>query len=385
MTASSTSVSFNRDRHNNRSHQKIEQLLNIAGITINGDEPWDIQVHNPKVYSRILRQGSLGLGESYMDGWWSCERIDAFVQRLYEANLRSQVNNWIDLAAMLSAMLVNLQAGTRAFTVGKSHYDLDNELYRAMLGPRMIYSCGYWKNARNLDDAQEAKLDLVCRKLYLEPGMRVLDIGCGWGGAARFAAEHYQVEVVGVTVSKQQADYARQRCAGFPVTIALQDYKSIDGRFDRIFSLGMFEHVGFKNYRTYMQFVAERLKDDGLFLLHTVGSNYTDRIGNAWVDRYIFPNSMLPSIVQIGKAMENLLVMEDWQNFGPDYDRTLLAWFNNFENAWETLKAKYDRRFYRMWQYYLFSFAGAFRARENQLWQIVSSRRCRAQRYDAPR
>ncbi|MCI0734331.1 MAG: cyclopropane fatty acyl phospholipid synthase [Methylococcaceae bacterium] len=385
MTAASTSISHNKNQKNDRSHRKIGNLLNIAGITIDGDKPWDIQVHNPEVFSRILAQGSVGLGESYMDGWWSCDEIDSFVQRLYEANLPACLTNWVDRAALLAAIMLNSQSGSRAFDVGRHHYDIGNDLYRAMLGERMIYSCGYWKCARTLDDAQEAKLDLVCRKLFLEPGMRVLDIGCGWGGAARFAAERYRVEVVGVTVSERQANIAREHCEGLPVTIDLKDYKGIEGRFDRIFSLGMFEHVGFKNYSTYMQFVADRLEPDGLFLLHTVGANYSDRIGNAWVEKYIFPNSMLPSIAQIGKATENLLVMEDWQNFGSDYAKTLLAWFRNFDASWPRLKDHYDQRFYRMWKYYLLSFAGAFRARENQLWQIVFSRKGRRLRYDAPR
>ncbi len=385
MTAASTSISHNKNQKYDRSHRKIGNLLNIAGITIDGDKPWDIQVHNPEVFSRILAQGSVGLGESYMDGWWSCDEIDSFVQRLYEANLPACLTNWVDRAALLAAIMLNSQSGSRAFDVGRHHYDIGNDLYRAMLGERMIYSCGYWKCARTLDDAQEAKLDLVCRKLFLEPGMRVLDIGCGWGGAARFAAERYRVEVVGVTVSERQANIAREHCEGLPVTIDLKDYKGIEGRFDRIFSLGMFEHVGFKNYSTYMQFVADRLESDGLFLLHTVGANYSDRIGNAWVEKYIFPNSMLPSIAQIGKATENLLVMEDWQNFGSDYAKTLLAWFRNFDASWPRLKDHYDQRFYRMWKYYLLSFAGAFRARENQLWQIVFSRKGRRLRYDAPR
>ncbi|MGH8557032.1 MAG: cyclopropane fatty acyl phospholipid synthase, partial [Methylococcales bacterium] len=321
----------------------------------------------------------------YMDGWWSCGEIDTFVQKIYDANLPSHVRTWIDRSELLFAVLMNLQSGSRAFTVGKRHYDIDNDLYRAMLGQRMIYSCGYWRQARTLDAAQEAKLDLVCRKLFLEPGMRVLDIGCGWGGAAEFAVQRYQVEVVGVTVSEQQARVARQRCKDLAVSIELKDYKAIEGRFDRIFSLGMFEHVGFKNYPAYMRFVLEHLEENGLFLLHTIGANYSDRINNAWVDKYIFPNSMLPSIAQIGKATENLLVMEDWQNFGPDYDQTLLAWFRNFDAAWPELKDRYDQRFYRMWQYYLLSFAGAFRSRETQLWQIVFSRKGRRSRYDSPR
>lgn len=285
----------------------------------------------------------------------------------------------------MRAKLINLQDRAGAYEVGRRHYDIGNDLYQRMLDKRMLYSCGYWKDATTLDEAQEAKLDLVCRKLRLAPGMRVLDIGCGWGGAARFAAERYHVEVVGITVSEQQAKHARELCQGLPVEIHLQDYRAIQGQFDRAYSLGMFEHVGHKNYGTYMQTVSEHLNEEGNFVLQTIGSNETDTVGNLWAERYIFPNSMLPSAQQIAVAIEGRFVLEDWQNFGPDYDTTLMHWFKNFNQSWQTLKSDYDDRFYRMWKYYLLSFAGAFRARHNQLWQIVLSPRGRRARYDAPR
>jgi len=320
-----------------------------------------------------------------MDGWWNCEQLDEFFYRLVGTRLHYQFKTWTDYLAVVEANIINRQSKSRAYHVGKRHYDIGNNLYRCMLDKNLIYSCGYWREASDLDAAQEAKLDLVCKKLMLEPGMRVLDIGCGWGGTAKFAAERYGVEVVGATVSEQQALIAKQLCSGLPIEIKLQDYRDIDGTFDRIYSLGMFEHVGFKNYPGYMRFIADHLTEDGLFLLHTIGANYTDKVGNAWVEKYIFPNSMLPSIAQIGSATENLLIMEDWQNFGSDYDRTLMAWFENFDHHWPSLKEGYDERFYRMWKYYLLGFAGTFRVRENQLWQIVFTRDKRHQRYDAPR
>jgi cyclopropane-fatty-acyl-phospholipid synthase len=240
-----------------------------------------------------------------------------------------------------------------------------------MLDTRMIYSCGYWAEAETLEQAQEHKLDLVCRKLGLQPGMRVLDIGCGWGGAARFMAERYQVEVVGCTISAEQARLAREDCRDLSVQILLQDYRTLSGSFDRIFSIGMFEHVGHKNYRTYMETVARLLKDDGLFLLHSIGSNKTSIVVDPWIERYIFPNGMLPSARQITRASEGLFILEDWHNFGADYDKTLMAWHANFISAWPQLKHAYDQRFFRMWTYYLLSCAGGFRARDNQLWQVV--------------
>jgi len=357
----------------NNFRYKVERLLSFADVKIDGDRPWDLQVHNEDLYARILAKGSLGLGESYMDGWWDCNRLDEFFNRILRAKLDERVKPWSELFGILKAKLFNSQKLSRAFQIGQHHYDIGNNLYRHMLGERLIYSCGYWENASTLDQAQEAKLDLVCRKLDLQPGMHVLDIGCGWGGTAKFAAERYQVEVVGITVSEKQARLGKELCQGLPVEIRLQDYRALEGAFDRILSLGMFEHVGYKNYATFMRAVNSYLKDGGLFLLHTIGGYRSVTRNDPWIERYIFPNSMLPSARQICAAAEGLFIIEDWHSFGADYDKTLMHWFRNFHNNWDTLKKEYDERFYRMWKYYLLSFAGSFRARINQLWQIVLS------------
>jgi cyclopropane-fatty-acyl-phospholipid synthase len=353
---------------------RVERLLGDAGVTLDGDRPWDPRIHDERLFRRVLAQGSLGLGEAYMDGWWDCPRIDELFHRLLRAGMdRRFLHSLPELVEVAKAWLWNLQRASRAREIGRRHYDLGDDLFHAMLGRREIYSCGYWRDAATLDEAQEAKLDLVFRKLGLKPGMRVLDIGCGWGGAARFAARRHQVEVVGITVSEDQVAIGREACRGLPVEIRLQDYRALKGRFDRIFSLGMFEHVGCRNYRRFMQIVRERLEPDGLFLLHTIGGLRSVRSVDPWLGRYIFPNSMLPSMSQICAAIEGLFVMEDWHNFGADYDRTLLHWHQNFEDAWPKLAPCYDERFHRMWRYYLLSCAGTFRARRNQLWQIVLS------------
>lgn len=351
--------------------RKVERLLAFADVEIGGDRPWDIQVHNEDVYARVLAKGSLGLGESYMDGWWDCARLDECFYRILRAELDTTVKPWAELFTLLKAKLFNLQKPSRAFRIGKHHYDIGNQLYRRMLGERLIYSCAYWENASTLDEAQEAKLELVCRKLGLRPGMRVLDIGCGWGGTAKFAAQQYQVEVVGITVSKEQATFARELCRGLPVEIRFQDYRSLEGTFDRILSVGMFEHVGQKNYVTFMRVVKRCLKQGGLFLLHTIGTNHSVARIDAWTRRYIFPNSSLPSARQICAAIEGVFVLEVWANFGADYDTTLMHWFRNLHENWDLLRKDYGQRFYRMWKYFLLSSAGAFRARKNQLWQIV--------------
>ena len=354
------------------------ELMARAGVAVDGTEPWDLRVHDDRLFRRVLAQGPLGAGESYMDGWWDCERLDEMLYRIFQAQIDSDLPSLRQAFAGLRARLLNPQSPRRSFTVGKQHYDIGDDLYERMLDARMIYSCGYWRaardlEARDLEAAQEAKLDLVCRKLGLESGMRVLDIGCGWGGAAQFAAQRYGVNVTGITISRHQAEAARERCRGLPVNILLEDYRSLTGQFDRIFSLGMFEHVGARNYSTYLQTVRRLLASDGLFLLHTIGSNVSLTANDPWIERYIFPNSMLPSMAQIAQAAEGSWVIEDWHNFGIDYDRTLLCWHERFERRWPEIAAKYGERFRRMWRFWLLSSAAAFRARSNQLWQIVMS------------
>jgi cyclopropane-fatty-acyl-phospholipid synthase len=352
---------------------RVLDLLASADVQVEGDRPWDLRVHDPDLFRRVLLQGSLGLGEAYMDGWWDCEQLDEFFSRVLGAELDAKVSCWPDALCFLRAKLLNTQNGSRAYEVGRRHYDIGNDLYRLMLDRRMLYSCAYWKGASDLDGAQEAKLELIARKLDVRPGMRILDIGCGWGGAAQYLAERYGAQVVGVTVSEEQARHAADRCRGLPVEIHLQDYRSIEDRFDRIFSIGMFEHVGYKNYRAYFEVVRRSLDDEGLSLLHTIGRNSSSAGTDPWIERYIFPNSMLPSAAQIAAASEGLFILEDWHNLGADYDPTLVAWHENFRRSWGELKDRYDERFYRMWTYYLLACAGAFRARKNQLWQLVLS------------
>ncbi len=362
----------------------IERLLEPTDVSINGDRPWDIQVRDPVVYQRTLRDGALGLGEAYMEGAWDSEQLDETFARVLRHDLDEALNHAAKLHFAfhwLKERIVNRQSRARAFTVGERHYDIGNDVYQAMLDPTMSYSCGYWAGADTLEAAQLAKLDLICRKLALEPGQRLLDIGCGWGGLAAYAAERHGVEVLGITVSRNQASLAEERCKGLPVDIRLMDYrelpKAVDGRFDRVVSVGMFEHVGVRNYTAYFEVAKQMLADDGLFLLHTIGNSRTVAITDPWTDTYIFPNGKIPSAQEIARPLEGRLVIEDWHNFGPDYDPTLLAWWKRFDAAWPELRANYDDVFYRMWKYYLHASAGFFRSRQGQLWQIVLAKRSR--------
>lgn len=378
-SAEATTPSRNRLRH------RAERLLAMADVRVDGRRNYDMLIHDERVFTRVFAHGTLGFGESYMDGDWDTEDLPGLLRRLLEARLDEQLHNVEALVLAARARFLDLQHGRRAYTIGQRHYDLGNDLFAAMLGRRLVYSCGYWAAAKDLDAAQEAKLDLVCRKLRLRSGMRVLDIGCGWGEALKFAAERYGVSGVGVTVSSQQAEYARQLCTGLPIEIRLQDYRGLDERFDAIFSIGMFEHVGARNYRRYFDVVRRCLAPDGLSLLHTIGTNQIPDHPDPWIERYIFPNSQVPGMSQIAKALEGRFVVEDWHNFGADYEYTLRAWLSNFNAAWPQLAAQYDERFRRMWWFYLAASAASFHTRRDQLWQITLSPQGVPGGYVAPR
>lgn len=352
----------------------ITSMLAVADIRIGGDRPWDIQVHNPDLYRRVLREGTLGVGESYMEGWWDCDQLDVMFCRAIRAHLEDKIHNNVPVFMIVAAQtLFNLQSVARATMVAEQHYDTDNAMFARMLGPTMNYSCGYWKDAATLDEAQTNKMELICRKLDLREGMTVLDIGCGWGGLSLYMAEHYGVKVTAVTVSSEQFAYAREHDAEGKVNWVLEDYRSVQGRFDRIVSVGMFEHVGRKNYAVFMDTTHRLLDPSGLFLLHTIGSSTRKSGTDPWINKYIFPNGMLPSPVCIGKAIMGRYVMEDWHNFGADYDKTLMAWHERFEAGYTEGAFQCSERVRRMYRYYLLSCAGAFRARDIQLWQIVLS------------
>jgi len=372
-----------------RQEKIIKEILDSADIKVNGSRQWDIQVNNDNLFARILAKGTLGVGESYMDSWWDCGSLDQLLSKAFETNIDQKLGLGKKLEVIffiLASKLLNMQRKAKAFEIGEKHYDVGNELMSKMLGKTMAYSCGYWEglehNPKNLDKAQEQKIDLICRKLKLEPGMKVLDIGCGWGSFLEYSARKYGVEITGVTVSKEQAKYAAERCKGLPVRVLLKDYRTLNEKFDRVLSIGMFEHVGPKNYRKYMEITDKYLKKDGLAFLHTIGGNKSVKVINPWIHKYIFPNAVIPSAKQITNAAEGIFLIEDWHNFGEDYDKTLMIWYHNFNKAWPELKKLkgrdgkylYDERFRRMWDFYLLSCAATFRVRKNNLWQIVFSR-----------
>jgi cyclopropane-fatty-acyl-phospholipid synthase len=350
----------------------IEQLLQDADVKLNGTRPFDIQVVDDRFYARVVSQRELGIGEAYMDGWWTSRQLDETTARLLAVNIRQKLPITPALVwSFIVSRIANQQKINRAYKNAAAHYTIGNDLYERMLGKRMIYSCGFWQNAKNLDEAQEAKLDRICKKLYLQSGMTLLDIGCGWGGFAEFAAKNYGAKVTGVSPVIEQVEVAKKRTAGLDVTILQQDYREITGSFDRVVSIGMLEHVGPKNYRVFFEKCHRLLKDKGLMLHHAIGKSRSASVTDPWIRTYIFPGGAIPSLTQISRALEKILIAEDLENFGPDYDKTLLAWHKNFVKHYPEVQDAYDERFYRMWEYYLLTCAGAFRARKLQLWQIV--------------
>jgi cyclopropane-fatty-acyl-phospholipid synthase len=352
----------------------IQKIAKNANIDLEND----IHIHNNMVYDQIIKDGSLGLGESYMDGYWDADNLDELFYKIGKAKLSAEDISFSDkiylLYNWLYGCILNHQSIEKSKQVAYEHYDLGNEFYATMLDKRMIYSCGYWRNVTNLEEAQENKCRLICEKLKLKSGMKVLDIGCGWGGLAYYMAQEYGVKVVAITISEEQYKYAQSNNGHSEITYRLSDYRELKDElagYDAVVSVGMFEHVGYQNYKEFFEIVNNVLKDDGLFLLHTIVGNKTRFVGDQWITKYIFPNSLLPSLKQITESSENLFIVEDIHNFGTDYDLTLMEWFKRFDQQYD--KDKSDR-FYRMWKYYLLSCAGMFRARRIQLCQTVFSK-----------
>lgn len=366
-----------RLRSNFRSRTAVEKLFAIAGIRLDGTRPWDITVNRERLFRRILVSGSLGFGEAYMDGDWDCPSLDKLFDRIISARLGDRLGMPLPLAALvLAGRLINRQSIARSAQVARTHYDLPIDIHQATYDQRLTASCAYWKNAVDLDQAQENKLDLICRKIGLLPGHTVLDIGCGWGSFLGFATERYGAHCIGVTVSMEQVAYMKRRYGRRQIEPLLMDYRDYRGpKLDRIVSVGMFEHVGSKNFRTYFKCARRLLKEDGLFLLHTIWENERHPVIDPWQDKYIFPNGDLPSLGEITSAVEGLFVVEDVHNFGTDYDRTLMAWNANFQSRRATLAACHGERFCRMWEYYLLQNAAAFRCRHINVGQLVLSPR----------
>lgn len=354
-----------------RDAAELESLLARAGVAVGGARPWDIRVRHPGFFARVRAGGSLAAGEAYADGWWESDRLDEFFHRVFKAGLPERLAPapWSGARRLLARLLGRAPRGPEAHPGG--------EVFRAMLGPTMSFSSGYWRDARGLDEAAEAAMELACRKLELRPGMSVLDLGCGWGAFARHAARTRGVSVVGVDIACERVNAGRELCKGLPVALRVQDHAEVRGRFDRVVSLGLAEEVGPAGCGGLMAAAARCLKPDGVALIQAAARNAPASRRDPWLERCGFAGGAAPSLSRLVQAMEGRFVVEDVHNLGPHYDRTLMAWHENLERRWHRCRG--DERLYRTLKFSLLASAGAFRARRSQLFQILMSRPGRVQ------
>lgn len=362
-------------------------LLTRAFQKIGVEPGADMVVHDNRFYDRVLKDHTIGFGEAYVEGWWDAPDLTVLFRKLIDGvpqlrkhlklNLHILAYNWLD-------GWLNRQLRARALRDVQFHYDIGNELYEVMLDPNMVYTCAYFKDpAWTLERAQVEKIDLVYQKLHVPEHkgapLRVLDIGCGWGYGLIHGASNYGISGVGISLAKEQIELANRRAAGLPLEFRLQDYRDLQEQepFDVIFSLGMFEHVGKRNYRRFMETVHRNLKPGGLFLLHTIGAKQHGP-SDPWIRKYIFPGAYIPDLADVAESAEGMFIEHDFQNFGLYYARTALEWCSRFESGYEKLRALrpdfYDQRFFRLWKYYLQSSAASFYSGWNQVWQFVFSK-----------
>jgi cyclopropane-fatty-acyl-phospholipid synthase len=374
------------------SYDVLSKLLAAADVQINGTRPWDMQVHNESTYARILKDGDLGAGESYMEGWWDCQQLGVMIEKVLRADVMSKVQlSLVDKAKAVWSMLTGSKSTGSSKEQLCYHYDIGNDLYKAMLDPYMQYTCGFWRNgATTLEQAQLDKLDMICKKVNARQGCKWLDLGCGFSGLMKYATEKYSTVCTGYNLSTDQMGYGRDvLCAGLPITFVEGDFcKTLasvkDGKFDVVTNVGSIEHCGVNRYREFMQNAYNCIADDGVFLTQSIlsGSKDTQYSFLAFLNKYIFPGGVSPTLTQLSQAMEGLFVIEDVHNFGEDYAKTLAAWHANLTQAWASLSAnnpKYTTKFKRMFDFYLLCCAGTFRARGLNLLQIVATKVGRTQ------
>ncbi len=355
----------------------VRSRLEPAGIRFNESGELNIQVNNAQFYRRAALLGSLGFGESYADGQWECDHLDKVIARilLYSVN-RSGLAH---IGIQLRSMLFNRQSVLRSKRVARQHYDVDTTIFELMLDPYLQYTCGYFANTDNLDQAQIDKMAMIIQKLCLKPGDSLLDIGCGWGGFARFAAENFGIKVSGLSISQSQLAYARTLCKGFDCEFKYGDYRHLHEiypqKFNAISIIGVTEHIGYKNFKNLYKVMRSRLQEGGLALQHSITRMKSTVHVEPFIDRYIFPGGMVPSVEQLAHSMAGEFVLEDVHNFGADYDQTLMAWDQNMKLAQAKIEAMpgFGQRFYRIWSYYLQSCAALFRVRQAQVMQYVLS------------
>ena len=350
----------------------LEPMLARAGVSIGGKESCDIQVADQRFYRVVLTQGSLGLGEAYLRGWWTCNDLEELSYRLIQSGLyKASLLLPLPLVADLVHATFNQQSKEKSLRVAVQHYSLGNDIFLSFLGSYHNYSCGYYLETDDLDEAQRLKLEKGCRLLDLRPGDRVLDVGGGWGEFARYAATHHGCQVTSINIADEQIKFAKEYCKDASVEVRRCDYRDITGRFDKIMVMAMLTHVGYKNYRQFMEIMARCLEPGGMMLIESVGGHKSMKNCEPWINRYIFPGGVLPSLRQIDAAIAGLFSRKVLDEFGSSYVHTLRAWNRNFLQAWPAHQCRYDERVRLMFEYFFQTVAGAFRAGYLLHWHIL--------------
>lgn len=350
----------------------ITYLFSRADIRVGGSRSWDIEVTDPRFFRTLMKRGSLGLGEAYMDGWWRAEDLEAFFYRCIKSNLYQASQSLpFHVRRRLLDKLNNQQNRNKSVRVARQHYNLGNDLFFEFLGHYKNYSCGYFRDTDDLCQAQLKKMQQICREMAFKSGERVLDVGGGWGEIARHVATNHECQITSINISDEQITHARRHCAGLPVEIKKLDYRDLDKGFDKILVIAMLTHVGPKNYRVFMETLHRCLEPGGTVLIESVGSP-TDKINcEPWTDKYIFPGGVIPSLRQIDRAIDGLFTRERTAEFGDYYHLTMRAWHENFTRAWPQLQLRYPEKVRLMFEYFFLSVAAAFRARSLLHWHIV--------------